>query len=826
MNDNDLRALAAKLLKHYVADDNPVAKALVAQMPLDRAPARVIPLITAEERALLDQLGGAWASIHEGKTVALIAQGCGGDGDGDGDGDDDDGDDDDGDDDADSAAAAAAAAGINDGNINDSGLSSGFGAPGTGGINDGNINDSGLSGPADTADTADTAGLGGLGGLSAGDVSGLGSLGDAVASAGGLGGLAGLGGGLGEDAEATGMQGLAPGLSVGDLSTMSPETQAALAEALSNTPEEGDLVSDSPDIGNPYEGLAQNTHGLSQESFDSLAAQNAALGSLLSDLDAGLGKNDVSGEESKESLQLGPIGTVKGDIGMTIAGLDKGLQYDVLNGNLSLQQALDLAQQSSLTISGGKSVAGEKGDTVMGPVFGGPVNDVTTVDLVTEDQAAKDAAKTAVANTAANTTATTAAANTAATTAANAPAASKNGVTAPANSGMAATLDAARDAASKGLLQNFLDTYGKTAVVAGETNYAGNVAALGPAVMSELQAANATALSKFGSLTTADKSTVTDNNTITGNTTGNTTTGNTTTGNTTTGNTTGNTTTGNTTTGNTTDTTGNTTTGNTTTGNTTTGNTTDTTGNTTTGNITTGDTVDSVKDEKVGDTVVDDTKKTTDTVVDDTKKKTTDVVDDIKDVVKDTLAGGGTDTNSSTDTGGGTDTLPGGGTTIVKPKTQIIGGREYVGLDNANKYGSGAERVFFRPWTREVAAADGGYFDADQYFADGGLTTPTTTPAMPTMSSFPTMAYTDGQGPVGNIAQPPGVMPSDSVGFDAPTASPMAPAPSAAAPTMGALQQALGSRNTNASPTMAPVPQNPNVGYALGQSPLSTLRNS
>ena len=225
------------------------------------------------------------------------------------------------------------------------------------------------------------------------------------------------------------------------------------------------------------------------------------------------------------------------------------------------------------------------------------------------------------------------------------------------------------------------------------------------------------------------------------------------------------------------------------------------------------DTVLGKKDEKIDDTVVDDTK----TVVDDTKA----VVDDpTKGSGNDTLVGG-TDTLP----GGGTDTLPGGGT-VTTPKTRIIGGREYVGVGNANKYGSGAESVFFRPWQREVAAADGGYFDADSYFSDGGLTTPSNPPSMPTMSSFPTMAFTDGQGPVGNIAQPPGLLPSDAVGSDAPHASPMAPSPAAAAPSMSTLQQTLGARNTNASPAMAPVPQNPNVGYALGQSPLSNLRNS
>jgi hypothetical protein len=194
---------------------------------------------------------------------------------------------------------------------------------------------------------------------------------------------------------------------------------------------------------------------------------------------------------------------------------------------------------------------------------------------------------------------------------------------------------------------------------------------------------------------------------------------------------------------------------------------------------------------------------------------------------QDSLSGGGND-SGGTDTlpGGGTDTLPGGGT-VITPKTRIISGREYVGgVTPAKTYGSRGETLFFRPFQKEVTAADGGYFDADSYFSDGGLTTPSNPPSMPTMSSFPTMAFTDGQGPVGNIAQPPGLLPSDAVGSDAPHASPMAPSPAAAAPSMSTLQQTLGARNTNASPAMAPVPQNPNVGYALGQSPLSNLRNS
>ena len=137
-------------------------------------------------------------------------------------------------------------------------------------------------------------------------------------------------------------------------------------------------------------------------------------------------------------------------------------------------------------------------------------------------------------------------------------------------------------------------------------------------------------------------------------------------------------------------------------------------------------------------------------------------------------------------------------------------------------YGFGGARNFFEAY-KEPTAARGGYFDADQYFADGGLVTPQNPPAMPTVSAFPTMAFTDGQGPVGTIAQPPGLLPSDSVGSDAPHASPMAPSPAAASPGFSVLQQVLGSRNANASPALSTVSQNPNVGYALGKSPLSKL---
>jgi len=213
------------------------------------------------------------------------------------------------------------------------------------------------------------------------------------------------------------------------------------------------------------------------------------------------------------------------------------------------------------------------------------------------------------------------------------------------------------------------------------------------------------------------------------------------------------------------------------------------------------------------------------------------------------------------------------GSVIPEPTIQTVSGRTYVG--GAKKNYTGVENAFFRPYTKQIwsdtglevaptgpsdsvgiqavvygpdgksyntpaaaeaagvknwtmapVAARGGYFNADQYFADGGLVTAQNPPSMPTMSSTPTMAFTDGQGSIGAIAQPPGLLPSDSYGSDAPHASPMAPAPSAAAPTLSPLQQLIGSSNANASPTLAPVPQNPNVGYALGMSPLSSLRDS
>ena len=127
---------------------------------------------------------------------------------------------------------------------------------------------------------------------------------------------------------------------------------------------------------------------------------------------------------------------------------------------------------------------------------------------------------------------------------------------------------------------------------------------------------------------------------------------------------------------------------------------------------------------------------------------------------------------------------------------------------------------------RRYYSADGGYFDADQYFADGGLVQPLSPPTTPVVSAQPTMAFTDGAGAVGSIAQPPGLYQSDAYGSDAPHASPMAPSVAAAVPSFQPGLATLATPNVNASPTPSPIAQNPNVGYAVGNSPLSNLAGS
>ena len=680
------------------------------------------------------------------------------------------------------------------------------------------------------------------------------------------------------DLDAT-LSGITAGLNAGDLSGMLGSTSVA-DQAANLTGASLDAASLSPDSAFSSNFTGIGTVGSNVTNADSKAGLQATSESVPGDVADQVDNmfantradtispnvdDAITDESSKEGLQLGAISTTNVNQGPTIAGLNKDDLSDVFSGRQSLLDALNNTQMTSLTIHGGKSaIDGTKGETVMGPVFGGPVNDVVNVDLVSEEQASKDAV--APSSSAPSSTSSSSSSSSSASAAPG-----STGSAAPANSGIAAAYSAAKAAASKGELDSFMNQYGSTAVTAGQTNYAGALAALGPTVMAELQAANraAQATAAGGAAlggstgqtggqtaattpsttaatapaattsptTTAQQSTVSQPSVVaqtgagkTGATTG---AGTGETASSATGYDKG----ASTYTGiglidskinNALNNPGTTLVnagvslvpglglansisglvGGPTVGSVLAGLAGDVLGNGGTGGTGGGGTGGAGGGN--GDGAGGGTGGTGGTV------DNTTVDDPTKGPGNDTLVGGG-----------GNDTLKGGSTVVdTTPKTKMIGGREYVGLDSAAKYGSGAERTFFRPWTKEVAAADGGYFDADQYFADGGLTTPTTTPGMPTTSSFPTMAFTDGQGAVGSIAQPPGVMPSDAVGFDGPNASPMAPAPSAAAPTMSVLQQNLGSRNTNASPAMAPVPQNPNVGYALGQSPLSNLRNS
>ena len=181
---------------------------------------------------------------------------------------------------------------------------------------------------------------------------------------------------------------------------------------------------------------------------------------------------------------------------------------------------------------------------------------------------------------------------------------------------------------------------------------------------------------------------------------------------------------------------------------------------------------------------------------------------------------------------------PLGGETFTNTYGGVLGPLGSRGLADMSglgyyKYGYNPELPFYTdittaattPTTKTTpAAAQGGYFDADAYFAAGGLVSQPTPPMEPTVASQPTMAYTDGQGLVGAISAPPGLSPYNSVGSDGPHGSPMAFSPAAAAPTMTPDAPTLAMRNINSSPVAAPISQNPNLGYSLGMSPLSQLK--
>ena len=165
--------------------------------------------------------------------------------------------------------------------------------------------------------------------------------------------------------------------------------------------------------------------------------------------------------------------------------------------------------------------------------------------------------------------------------------------------------------------------------------------------------------------------------------------------------------------------------------------------------------------------------------------------------------------------------------------------RQYIPFaGDAEKYGIlGPEHEFYKmieerrlkgvtgsDWVK--VAARGGAVNADAYFAEGGMAySPQSPPPPGAMAdrSFPTMAFTDGQGAIGYIAEPPGLSPYQSAGRDGLMPMPNAPSPAAAAPSMAQQGPLSAIQNRNAGPFPSPIGQNPNLGYSFGNGPLSDL---
>jgi hypothetical protein len=76
MTDDDLKALAAKLMKHYVAEGDEFACKIIETMPLDRGDGLGAAIITPEERTLLNMLGGPKGKELEDRPVGAY-EGCG-----------------------------------------------------------------------------------------------------------------------------------------------------------------------------------------------------------------------------------------------------------------------------------------------------------------------------------------------------------------------------------------------------------------------------------------------------------------------------------------------------------------------------------------------------------------------------------------------------------------------------------------------------------------------------------------------------------------------------------------------------------------------------
>jgi hypothetical protein len=158
-------------------------------------------------------------------------------------------------------------------------------------------------------------------------------------------------------------------------------------------------------------------------------------------------------------------------------------------------------------------------------------------------------------------------------------------------------------------------------------------------------------------------------------------------------------------------------------------------------------------------------------------------------------------------------------------------------MAEAPTYGlTGPEHVFFdtiqekrltgsdEPWVK--VAARGGAVDADAYFAEGGAVYSPQSPPPPGATadrSFPTMAFSDGQGTVGYMAEPPALSQVDVIGQDGLMAMPNAPSPAASTPSLTPQGPLSAIQNRNAGPYSSPIGQNPNLGYSFPNGPLSDI---
>jgi hypothetical protein len=696
MTDADLRALAVKLLKHYAADQDPAVEEIIASRPLDRAPAKVVPLITKEQRALLDMLGGGWADIHEGKAVALIAQGCGGCSAGD----DDDGG-------GSGAEGGPAEGGPEGGDAPDGGPEGGpEGGPATGGP------EGGKGGPE-----------GGPAGAPAGGAAQGGDPADAFNESMGWGKSDGT-----PDESVTSLTSFDPGAFTPDAPENAPETDES-PEFGPPAPEVGPPAPDSGFLGSLGRGFGE-LFGIgpaaagpisSWQLGSNTATQNNAISAGAKDAASKGNLSDFLNNHPDPAVMATWMNSHPNELADLAAANSRS--------QASQTQASQFDSSKSANPTGG-AVLGNNGPqtSTYGITTGDRANLGPSPYGTLGDPAALEAA----------------------------------GQIAPIGSTISG-LTSGLQAATPGSISNPV-TLGYEAPT--QTYTAPPVSTLGPLddetkspltdaersslANSQFQAANVNDAQKnqqdqLNSLLDSISVGLPSNTTAMGNT----------------------------------------------------------------GTSTTAAPSTSAQPTNMPSTSY-------------TQSPST-----VSNPPSDGMPNYG---GSGSDGVGGSLYIPSltpaalvASTTPVAtaveaatPSTQESVLRKYLGAaSNPYTYGAGAERTYY--------SAEGGMFDADKYFADGGLVAPAQPPATSTAPPYPTMAFTDGGGAVGSIAQPPGMVASDAFGSDAPHASPMAPSIAASVPTVQPALQTLASRNTNASPAPSPIAQNPNVDYSFGMSPLSQL---